>query len=482
MEKLSDLLKKIMLAILLAIIFVAFILIVREGMGSPSYLAALLVGIVWAVGFFWLWHRRQKQGKSLLPEKLSANKAALYLAIFCFVLNLIWVLVIRIEPFSDYDKYWQTAIAIATGGEIKDAWYIAMYPHILGTASFLSFFVKLFGQSVLMVSVLNVLLTTLTGLLIFYITLDISDKDRAFLASLFWALCPCKLMLNSLVFSEPLYTCLVLLFVFMLMRLHKSVTAGEKSFAMCIVSGALLGFLLQGINIVRPIAGILIIALFIWLVMLRGEELKKASLWKSWLVVLVPFVAMYSLSGNIWTSHVAHMVGMEPASIPIYNIYVGFNEATQGQWSAEDMDLLFSYLSQPGVSPSQAQESLLPLLKERLGSGIDYVQLFSSKLIAFMGNDELGGYTYRFTRPELFVKLGMVIGNVFYYGVLLLAVYGLLRMLRRPVQSAALLMPLYVIGLTLAHMLIEVANRYHYSIIPMIIIFAALAFTRRENT
>ena len=44
------------------------------------------------------------------------------------------------------------------------------------------------------------------------------------------------------------------------------------------------------------------------------------------------------------------------------------------------------------------------------------------------------------------------------------------------------LLPLYVLGLTLAHMLVEVANRYHYSVIPMLIIFAALALSRREKT
>ncbi|MBQ9733236.1 MAG: hypothetical protein IJV74_03265, partial [Clostridia bacterium] len=318
-------------------------------------------------------------------------------------------------------------------------------------------------------------------LLIFYICLEIADADTAFLASLFWAVCPCKLMLNSLVFSEPLYTCLILLFLLMFMQLHRDITGDKKQWWMCLVEGALLGFLLQGINIVRPIAGILLIALFIWLVMLRGQELKKLSLWKSWLFVFAALLFTYSQSGNIWTGHVARLVGMEPAAVPVYNIYVGFNEATQGQWSAEDMDLLFSYMSQPGVSPSMAQESLLPLLKERLVSGIDYVQLFSSKLIAFMGNDELGGYTYRFTRPEMFVKLGMVIGNVFYYGVLLLAVYGLCRLFREKQRSSFLLLPLYVVGLTLAHMLVEVANRYHYSIIPMIIIFAALALGRREK-
>ncbi|MBQ2961174.1 MAG: glycosyltransferase family 39 protein [Oscillospiraceae bacterium] len=482
MEKVSDILKKIMLGILLGIILLTLALMVREGLTSKSYLAALVVGAAWAAALLYYLRRREKQGKACFTQNISANKLALGIAIFCFVINLIWVIAIRIEPFSDYDKYWQVAISLATGREIEDAWYIAMYPHILGTASFLSIFVRIFGQSVLMVTVLNVLLTALSGLIVFYICLEIADKEIAAMASLLWAICPCKLMLNSLVFSEPLYTCLILLFLLAFIKLHGNVSEDRSQWWVYMVEGALLGFLLQCINIVRPIAGILIIALFIWLIMLRGEELKKLKLWRSWAFVLLPLVFFYSGTGNIWTSHVAELVGMEPAAVPIYNIYVGFNETTQGQWSADDMDLLFEYLSQPGVSPSQAQESLLPLLKERLTSGIDYAKLFSSKLIAFMGNDELGGYTYRFTRPVIFVKLGMVVGNVFYYGILLLAVYGLCRMFRGKFRSSALLLPLYVLGLTLAHMLVEVANRYHYSIIPMLIIFAALAFSRREKT
>ena len=482
MEKISDILKKIMLSILLAVIFIALVLVVREGLTSKSYLISLVLGAAWAGALLWLLRRREKKGRAELCAGFGANQLALAIAVLCFVLNLLWVLAIRIQPFSDYDKYWQVAISLATGREIEDAWYIAMYPHILGTASFLSVFVKLFGESVLMVTVLNVVLSTLSGLLIFYICLGIGDKETAAYASLLWALCPSKLMLNSLVFSEPLYTCLILLFVLMLLQLHKTVSEDKKTLWMYLVEGYLLGFLLQCINIVRPIAGIFLIALFIWLVMLRGEELKNLKLWRSWAFVLLPFLFAYFSTGNIWTSHVANVLGMEPAAIPIYNIYVGFNEATQGQWSSDDMDMLFSYLSQPGYTPTQAQEALVPLLKERLGSGIDYARLFASKLIAFMGNDELGGYTYRFTRPVIFVKLGMVVGNIFYYGVLLLAISGLWRMFRRSVRSSALLMPLYVLGLTLAHMLVEVANRYHYSIIPMYIIFAALALSRREKT
>ncbi len=145
------------------------------------------------------------------------------------------------------------------------------------------------------------------------------------------------------------------------------------------------------------------------------------------------------------------------------------------------MDLLTSYLRQ-SRNANEAQESMIPHIRERLASGIDFPALFSVKLLSFLGNDELGGYTYRYTRPEHFWKTCMVICNVFYYGVLLLAGAGLLRMLKSPGLNARQLLPLYVIGLTLAHMLVEVSNRYHYSLIPILIIFAAAGLCGGERS
>ena len=475
MEKASDIFKKIMLAILLLIVAAALVLVVITGLDSKSYLLALIAGAVWAAALLRLFRR--------LPVlTIKPSQAALWLTVFCFVIQLAWVLAIRIEPFSDYDTYWQCARALAFGTEIPSAWYIAMYPHILGCSSFIGIFVRLFGDSVLMVSVLNVLLTCLSGLLIFRICLDIASLNTACLAYLLWAVCPCKLMMNSLVFSEPLYTCLILLLLWLVLQAEKQKESLSARPWLCAACGIALGLLLRWINIVRPIAAILIIALFLWLVFLRGRDLRSGAQWKMWLILCAAALCVYSVTGKIWDRYVEDKVGMEPAAVPIYNIYVGFNEQTQGQWSAEDMDLLFHYMNEEGLSPTEAQEQMLPHLRERIASGIDFGRLFSSKLIAFLGNDELGGYTYRFTRSESFVRICMVICNVFYYGVLLAAVGGILRMAGDAAFSSQLLIPLYILGLTLAHMLVEVANRYHYSLIPLLIILAALGFSGSEKT
>ena len=59
MDKVSDILKKIMLGILLGIIIIALLLIVREGLTSRSYLAALVLGAAWAGVLFFLLRRRE---------------------------------------------------------------------------------------------------------------------------------------------------------------------------------------------------------------------------------------------------------------------------------------------------------------------------------------------------------------------------------------------------------------------------------------
>ena len=470
MEKLSVCLKRIMLSLLLLILVLTLLLVVREGLTSRSYLLALAVGLFWAAGLFLLLRRFS------LPVP---RHAALWLAFGCFALNLVWVLVIRIEPFSDYFKYWQTACALARGEPLPESWYLSLYPHILGTASFLSVFVRLFGESVFAVSVVNVILTTLSCLLVYRLGCALSGEKAGFLAGLLWALDPCKLMLNSLVFSEPLYTCLILLFFLLTLRLERQIYAGG-SLLSCLLRGLLLGVVLLAINLIRPIAAILLIALALWLLFLRGQALLSVAQGKRWLLVLAALLCVYMGGSRLWTAHVERLLGTEAAQTPVYNIYVGFNEQTQGQWSAEDMDLLTAYHEQ-GMSAPEAQDALRPHLKERLASGINFPRLFASKLFAFLGSDQLGGYTYRFTRPELFYKLCMGICNVFYYGVFLAALAGLFRMVAGRTLNAGLLLSLFFLGLTLAHMLVEVSDRYHYSLIPILILFAAAGFCRQTS-
>jgi len=471
MEKASVYFKRIMLGILLLMLGLTLALVIWRGASAHSYLAALLLGAALAYGLSWLLPRYEMP----LPRRPE-----LWLAAFCFALNIVWVLLVQLKPFSDYDEYWQVACALAAGREIPDAWYVAMYPHILGTATILSGLIRLFGESVFAVTAVNVVLTSVSCTLIWLIGRELLSEQQAFLAALLWAFTPCKMMLGSLVFSEPWYTLLILLFFWLFLRLAPQLGAEGPVPWAALGSLALLGLLLALINIIRPIAAILIIALVLWLLFLRGAEAKKLRVWGLWLLALAAMLGLYKGTLTLWDRHVERVLGQEPASVPWYNIYVGLNQETEGRYTDEDMDLLTGYLKQ-GMSADEAQQHMIPHVQERL-SGLDVPKLLAAKLFTFLGNDELGGFTYRFTRPPLFVKLCMVICNVFYYAMLLAGIAGLVRMFFSPRLSPGLLLPLFFLGLTLAHMLVEVANRYHYSLIPVLIIFAALGLMKEERS
>lgn len=477
MEKASGYLRKIMLGILILLMAAAMLLALREGLSSPSYLATLLAGLLAAGAFLRLWRRlRLNDRLEALCSRRGSGCCLAGLTLLCFALGLGWMLIIPIEPFSDYKTYWDCAVSIAYGRELYSNEYVAMYPHILGYSSFLAFFIRIFGENIMAGLLPGLLLSCISGLLIYGICREVMGRGPALLAFLLWDLYPGRIMLGSLIFSEPLYTCLVLLFLWLLLRLHKKQEGFKGRLLPPLLWGLGLGLLLAAINAVRPISAILIIALLLWLLLLRGRELKNGRLWRFWLLALAALLLSFQLGGRLWHGRLENILGEEPAGLPLYNLYVGLNMETLGQWSGEDMDLLFEYRRSPGGSAPEAQKSMLPHVMERLRSDeLDIPRLFAAKLFAFMGNDELGGYTYRFTRPPFFVKICMLICNCFYYFLLGLALWGLVRLWRRDGEdSAFLLLPLYTLGLSLAHMLIEVSSRYHYSLIPMFIIFGAL--------
>jgi len=477
MEKASRLFGRIMLALFGVLVIFAMGLAAYNGLESRSYLAAMALGFGGAAVILLLKRRSDDPfGLHRLFTRLGAARTCILISVISLGIHILWIAFVKVEPFSDYLTYWMCARSQAFGTAMDSTEYVAMYPHILGYSTFLAPFLVLFGDSLQVAAGVNVALTVISGVLIFCLTDVITgDVGCSGAAQLLWTFFPTKLMLNSLVFSEPLYTCMILLFFLTVALMCRK----KPGIPAAVLSGTFLGLLLRAINIVRPIALILVIAYVLWMLLLRGAENKGCGL--VWLIITVLMLGCFYYTGAPWDSHVEKTLGEEPASVPVYNIYVGFNEETQGQWSADDMDLLFAYKRGEKLSASEAQERMIPHLRERLESGIDFGRLFCSKLKAFMGDDELGGYSYRWTHPELFVKICMVICNVWYYFVVALAVFGLRRVVMMGLPKVSLLLPLYALGLSLAHMLVEVCNRYHYSIIPVFVFLAALPLAKKPN-
>ena len=338
MEKVSSVLSRIMLGLLFAILAAAMALTINNGLSSPSYLAALSAGAVGAVLCIWL-HKKLRFINSP-GASFDAVKTGALLTALCVVLGLAWVLAVRIEPFSDYETYCQCACALAFGRDIASTEYIAMYPHILGYSTVLSFLLRIFGEHVMVAAIFNVALTAASGLLIYLLCLRFTGYSGAVLAFLLWIFFPSKLMLSSLVFSEPLYTALMLLFFLALAELERR---QEREIPVrALLSGAALGMLLRAINIVRPIAAILIIAYLIWLLLLRGRALTRRPLWRGWLLITLS-CSRIRAHGQALGQPRSEAARRGAASFPVLPmIYVGFNPDTRDSGAPRTWNLLFS--------------------------------------------------------------------------------------------------------------------------------------------
>ncbi len=409
---------------------------------------------------------------------VSDTKLLIILSFLCFAVKLLWILFMPMEPKVDYATFYETAQKLSGSWMYPDR-YIALFPHLMGYSSFLSIFFTLFGDSVFLAALLNVILTVISGILIYKTVRSMISATAAVCAYFFWIMCPSQTIYNSLVLSDPLYTALILAFVYLITVITKKETS-INTLSM-VLYGVLAGILLRGVNVNRPIAAILIIALFIWLFVLRaGELFRKASL-KKRLPFFAVLLAVYILTGSLWNIYFVSRIGEAPASTPGYNIHVGFNENSGGAWNYEDSALLFSYSDQENATADWAQKQMFEEAKNRIFSGdINFAKLFRTKFSIFLGTDyACVDYCADIIEDKDFMRM---VCNSFYYCLLLLSIAGAYKMFNTSHRSAAFILPLYVIGITCAQMLVEVASRYHYSVIPfMIMIMQFFLFEKRAE-
>ena len=399
---------------------------------------------------------------SRLLARLGPLGAWAALTLLCLAVKGAWVLLVRVPQTSDYATFWAYAQQLAQQSTLQYGRYIALFPHVFGYSSFLSLFIRLFGPGELLAQGLNVLLTAASGSLIFLIARRWWGLAGACQAYLLWIACPSQTLYNVFALSEPLYTTLLLAVLALVVWAE-----GKKRRAAAV--GLSTGLLLRWFQGVRPIAAVVIIALFIWRFCLKPEELGRREGRRFWLPLVGVLLAAYLAAGPVWNAHLTARIGEEPSTTPGYSVLVGFNLNYSGQWNQADSDLLYSFSGQPGATAQQAQQAALEAAVDRITSGqIRLVPLMREKLRIFLGSDDA---CVNYSRAVVRHTEGFSLAcNSFYYAVLLLAAGGAAVLWRRDTRCAVLLLPLYVLGLTLAQMLVEVAGRYHYSILPMLLL------------
>ena len=391
------------------------------------------------------------------------------LLIVCFVVKLIFVLKVRIEPSVDYQTFYNCASQLADSF-VTDFHYVALFPHIAGYATFLSLFFKLFGSGLLVAPVINVFLSTASMALIFYIGRSLGGRGVAIFASILWILCPSQTIYNIFVLSEPLYTTLLLVVWALLIWKEQMDFSQKLPSAIGFFVG--IGVLLSVIQAVRPLSLVVLISLAIWMFLIQKNSSK--IIWRNKLICFAVAVLVFVICNFAWGSLLDVRLGEQTARTQGYTMLVGANYDSMGQWNQEDSDTLSQIDEQTGGNAELTMQGMQQKFFERLHEPTDWLAHFFHKIEIFLGSD-IGGVGYMYSilpSDSAYINLAAVC-NIFYYFVFFMAAVSLLRQWKTRQQSIAVLMPLFILGLTAAHLFAEVAARYHYAILVPLILMTA---------
>lgn len=140
----------------------------------------------------------------------KVNNYYIVVGILSLILSILWILFIKTVPFSDFDYYFNLAKQIANGGEWGDTYTSVGYPIILGGIF------RIFGSSIIIGKIFNIILSLLSNIL-FYNILSITnlrERDKKVIFTLF-VIFPNNIFYNSILCSEVLFTCILLLITFL---------------------------------------------------------------------------------------------------------------------------------------------------------------------------------------------------------------------------------------------------------------------------
>lgn len=200
------------------------------------------------------------------------NSYYFYIGIISLLLSIIWILFINTVPFSDFDYYYNLAKQIAYGGKWGDTYTSVGYAIVLGGVF------KIFGASIMLGKIFNIILTLINNLLFYNILncVNLNRRDKKIIFTLF-VLFPNNIFYNSILCTEILFTCILLLTTLVYFKniKYKYIIMG----------------ILAGINsLVKPFFIVIFFGVFI-VEVLKDKKFTKAFI-KSITVLLVSLITI----------------------------------------------------------------------------------------------------------------------------------------------------------------------------------------------
>ena len=421
-------------------------------------------------------------------DKLRPRTFLLCLFIVSFTIKLIFVLIVKTQPISDFQTFFRAAHYVSEGNYdiINNSQYFQDWGYQTGIVLWMTFFVKYFGAGVTFFKVVNCACLAVTNVLVHLFARRFASEKAARIAAVIYMLYPGAYFLAPVLTNQHLCNALIFggLFLYTRKRPESAVKAS-------LIAGSA-GLIIALGDAVRPV-GIIVVAAaaLAGLIKLLGDLRKKGALKP--LIPLAVMAVTFFLSASLMSAAVkasgVNNVGLTN-NFPIWKFVIGFNHESAGRYSYGDYTGIFLINDR-----EERQEKAETAVRERLSVPPQTM----AKLIAgkvyhmWMAHDD-HHWAFNHITPESGVNVPLIgtvrtrtlleyakkIGGAFYSGAFILAFFFAASLVKngKPCgeglsETALLLFVIFAMYFG-AHLLIEVQMRYRdFALIPIFALAAA---------
>lgn len=372
---------------------------------------------------------------------LKKHKFIIFLFLFSFILRLLIVITINTPVISDFKTMLDASLELVNNtSNYKSMPYFITWGYQMGHVVYQAFLLSIINN-LLFLKIMNVLITSLTIVMIYIISKKLSNEKAAKITSIIYSIFLFPLLLNTVLTNQLLPMLLILV------AINLWITYIPKKIFIAFPIGLLLAFsnILRSETIVI-ITGILVYSLFS---MLEKKDIKKLAL--SLLILLATYSGVMKL-----TSYTLQKSNISPSGLENKNttwkFLTGLNIETNGMYSAKDAEV-YAYDEQ------KTKKELTKRIKEDYKN---YPLLFLKKIKIVGLNSDLSWSVGHLNQQT--TKILTYLNQLFIYFFFIMALLSLIPLLKKKYKKAQVLITLITIIYFGVYLLIEVMPRYAYSI------------------
>lgn len=409
----------------------------------------------------------------------------------------IWIIrYLPVQPQSDFQTYYNVADLLAKGTLKRDGAgycdYISQFPHVIGYPYILSLIFKMFGASVTTGLHFNLAVSLLSVFFVNRIARLVCGRAAGVLAMVLAAFWPSQVLFINQMASEPLFTCLSLLCIWITAYLF-SPSSSDRDIRIFVLN-ILLGIMLAVAGGVRPVSVVLLIAIIVCTITYKAGNaeasntkagLIKTCMARGWIRAIF-LLAGFLICSQLISGATARAIDRKLPGTTVsfgYNLMVGLNVEAKGAWNEQDAKFLNDRFIETGSAVEAHKASLEQALKRINEDPEGIANLLFQKYALLWANDDYGSYwnllfmeqQHNLT-PERkeFINSVAIWNNIYYIiCVYMSLIAGIFLWFRKKAGTVHILV-LYFVGIAFLHMVVESQSRYHYSILPVFAILAAV--------